>query len=316
MGENSTNELDRAEARVWHSLGLTPRYHDVQLPHVGTTVHVTEVGDPTGPPVLFVHGGSVAGPSWGDLVAQLPMFRCLLVDRPGCGRSEPFTIDGVPELLDLADVLVIDVMDGLGLDRASVVGTSYGGIFALRAAAHHPLRVDGLVLIGWCLGMPDGYVPLWLRIGSLPGLRRLSGVAPPPSSRLLRTMLANFGMRRAVREGHFSDEAIDWLVALYQETDTLRSEVEIAGPAIGMRSGWDDRLTWSDELLAEVVAPTMVLFGDEDTMGTVEGARSLTEWISEIRVEVLTQAGHAPWLDRPDACVTAMVDHLTVAEDT
>ena len=314
MGGGGTSDLDRTEERVWRSHGLTPRHHDVPLTEVGTTVHVTEVGDPAGPPVLFVHGGSVAGPSWHDLVAELPTFRCLLLDRPGWGRSAPLEIDSVQGLLDLADVLVVDVMDGLGLDRASVVGTSYGGAFALRAAARHPHRVDRLVLLAWCLGMPNGSPPLRLRIGTMPGLRHLSAVAPPPPPRLVRILLASFGMRRAVAEGRFSDEAIDWLAALYRETDTLRSEVQIAGPAISLRNGWDDRLTWSEELLAQVTAPTLVLYGDEDHLGTVQGARSLVERMPDVRVEILSEAGHAPWLDRLDPCATAMRDHLTIAD--
>ncbi len=309
MAIAGASDLDRAEARVWQSLGLTPRHHDVNLASTGITVHVTEVGDPEGPPVLFVHGGSVAGPSWADLVAKLPMLRCLLVDRPGCGRSQALPVDGVEELLPVADALVIDVMDDLGLDRASVVGTSYGGPFVMRAAAAHPRRIDRLVLIGWCLGTPDSITPAWLRIGALPGLRRLNGALPPRAG-LLRALLGRFGMRRAVAEGRFSDEAIDWLVALYRETDTLRNEMATAGPVVSLRSGWDARLTWSDDLLSAVTAPTLVLLGDEDPFGTVEGARALEQKIDNARVEILTEAGHAPWLDRLEICVTAIVDHL------
>ena len=303
------SELDRAEAEVWRSLGLNPRHHEVRLAHTGTTAHVTEVGDPAGPPVVFVHGGGVAGPSWGDLAAQLPGFRCLLLDRPGCSRSEPFAISSFDDVLALTDSLVADVLDGLGLDRASVVGTSYGGAYAMRGTAAHPERVDRLVLLGWCLGMPGTITPMWFRMGALPGIRHLNG-AMPMRGALLRAGLRRFSMGRAVDEGRFSDEALAWLAALYRETDTMRHESRIAGLTVSLRNGWDPRLSWSDDLLAAVTAPTLVLFGDEDHFGTYEGANSLEDKMTDARVQLLTEAGHAPWLDRTEAAVAEIVDHL------
>lgn len=117
-------------------------------------------------------------------------------------------------------------------------------------------------------------------------------------------------MGRAVDEGRFSDEALAWLAALYRETDTMRHEARVAGLTVSLRSGWDARLLWSDDLLATVTAPTLVLFGDEDGFGVYEGAKSLEDRMADARAEILTEAGHAPWLDRPEACVAAMVDHL------
>lgn len=303
------SDLDRTEAVVWRSLGVSPRHHEVELASTGTTVHITEVGHPDGPPVVFVHGGGVAGPSWGDLAAQLRGFRCLLLDRPGCGRSEPVAFDSFGDVLDLTDSLVVDVLDGLGLDRASVVGTSYGGAYAMRGTAAHPERVDHLVLLGWCLGMPGTITPLWFRMGALPGIRHLNG-ATLMRGAMLRAGLRRFYMGRAVDEGRFTDEALAWLATLYRDTDTMRNENRVFGLTVSLRRGWDPRLLWSDDLLATVTAPTLVLFGDEDGFGTYEGAKSLEDMMAEARVEFLTEAGHAPWLDRPEACVAAMAEHL------
>lgn len=301
--------LARAEDRVWSSFGLEPTHHDVRLPSTGTTLHVTEVGDPAGPPVVFVHGTSVAAPSWVDLVALLPTHRCLLLDRPGCGRSEPTRTAGVADLLHLAETLVVDVMDGLGLDRASVLGTSYGGLFALRSAAAHPERVDRLVLLAWCLGMPGTTAPASLRLVSVPGLRRLPGLVPV-SPRLVRALLGGFGMRRAVADGRFGDEAIAWLVTLYRETDTLRHEGDTAATVMSLRHGWDPGLTWSEELLAAVAAPSLLLCGDEDPFCTTADVRAVAEVMPDARAVIATEAGHAPWLDRPELCVAAIADHL------
>ena len=57
----------------------------VQLDRTGVTVRVQEVG--TGPPVVFVHGGSNGGASWARWSRRLDGFRCVVLDRPGCGLS-------------------------------------------------------------------------------------------------------------------------------------------------------------------------------------------------------------------------------------
>ena len=87
-----------AERRVWERLGITPVDRRVRLPS-GGEVRVQEVGE--GRPVVFLHGGSIAGTSWCDLAAGLRDVRCILVDRPGCGFSDPI-VDG--PLRDLVSV--------------------------------------------------------------------------------------------------------------------------------------------------------------------------------------------------------------------
>ena len=89
---------------------------------------------------MFVHGVTVAGSSWCQLAAALPHFRCILLDRPGCGLSDPVpggSLEGPDAVLDYADDLVSDVLDALDIERTHVAATSYGGLFALRGAARH-----------------------------------------------------------------------------------------------------------------------------------------------------------------------------------
>ena len=86
MGTNETR-YRQAEERLWQSFGLRPTEQRVRLARIGVTVRVQEIGQ--GPPILFVHGGSICGTSWAPLVARLSGFRCLLLDRPGCGLSDP-----------------------------------------------------------------------------------------------------------------------------------------------------------------------------------------------------------------------------------
>jgi len=80
-------EYRDAERRMWASVNVDPKERQVHLPVIGVDVRIQEVGD--GPPVLFIHGASNSGTSWANLIAHVDRFQCLLLDRPGCGLSDP-----------------------------------------------------------------------------------------------------------------------------------------------------------------------------------------------------------------------------------
>jgi pimeloyl-ACP methyl ester carboxylesterase len=79
-----------SEHRLWESVGVQPRERRARL-RTGAMIRVQETGD--GPPVLLIHGAANAGTSWMSLMAKLPDFRCIALDRPGCGLSDPI-VDG------------------------------------------------------------------------------------------------------------------------------------------------------------------------------------------------------------------------------
>jgi pimeloyl-ACP methyl ester carboxylesterase len=299
-----------AEQRVWDAVGVQPVEHRLALRRLGVTVRVQEVG--AGPPAVFLHGASVAGTSWADLAATLPDVRCLLVDRPGCGGSDPVA-DAVDldRLLVAADDLVADVLDALDLDTSAVVATSRGGLEALRGAAAHADRIDRLVLLGWCLGTPGTRAPWWIRAGALPGAGRLMAAAPM-TRRTVASSLRRFGLARALDEGAMSDTALDWLVALYRDTDTLRNESAGAAVLLTPREGWRDVVP--ADRLAAVRAPARLVWGDEDPFGDAAAARRLAGALPDADLHLLRRAGHAPWLDRPDD-VAALVRGFLVGPD-
>src|SRR5262249_4932867 len=141
--------LASAERALFESLGVSPVEHRVTLERLGGEVRVLEIGQ--GRPVLFVHGVMTAGPSWASLAAGLTDFRGLLLDRPGCGLSEmsepwPRTLADQEQV---AASLIVDVLDGLDIDRADLVSTSLGGWYAFRGAARCPERIGHLVGMGF-----------------------------------------------------------------------------------------------------------------------------------------------------------------------
>lgn len=283
----------KAEDRLWSSLGLEPRERVVRLPRLGTEVRVQETGE--GPPVLFVHGSTNSGTSWATLMRQLPGFRCIALDRPGCGLSEPLpTAPGVEGLPGHADDLLVDVLDGLGLDRAPVVATSFGGYLALRGAIAHPGRFQRLLLLGWPVGAPTGRLPLLMRLASLPGAGRLMA-AMPVTEGAVRSMFKQIGLGAALAAGRISPELISCYAALLRHTDTGRNELAIGGGA-----GLPDlveALVLTDTELGAVGCPTYLLWGGNDPFGDAAVARAFAARIADAHLEILPAAGHAVWLD-------------------
>ena len=114
----------------------------------GKDIFVADTG--TGPPVVLLHGGGPGASGMSNYSRNIePLaqhFRVIVPDMPGYGRSAK-GVDGSDPFGYLADH-IRGMLDVLGIDRAHLVGNSYGGSCALRLALDTPHRVDKLVLMG------------------------------------------------------------------------------------------------------------------------------------------------------------------------
>jgi len=293
-----------AERRLWDAFGTSPTEQRVHLDALKTSVRVQELGD--GPVVLFVHGASNAGSSWIDLATRLVGFRCILLDRPGCGLSDrllrpPRTIDDIESY---ADTLIPTVLDALGVQRAHVIATSYGGYFALRAAAAHPDRIERVVEFSWMVGAPLEKVPFAMRIGGAPGVGWMMARVPP-NERSVRMILRQVGLRSALETGRFTQAQLDWFVALQRDTNTMRNEFESSPQLVHPLRGFNDRVLLSKQLRAGTTTPIRFLWGEDDPNGGRAVAQSFVAPYPNAEVECWTGAGHAPWIDDPDRAAAA-----------
>ena len=269
----------------------------MRLPRIGVTVRVQELGQ--GPSVVFVHGGSNSGTSWAQLAAQLSGFRCVMLDRPGCGLSDPLDarFDDVKALGTFAEALIVDVLDAMHIDKAHVVATSFGGYVALRTAAAHPKRIGRMMQLGWTIGAPTAGFPLVMRITGVPALAWLM-TAVPPNERMVRMVLRSVGLRQALDAGRISQELIDAYVALLRDTDTMRNEIK-AGPRIIKLWGMNNSVLLPKSLLASIPTPVYFLWGQEDPFGGEDIAREFVKAVPNCELEIMPGAGHAVWLDDP-----------------
>lgn len=296
-----------AEARLWASHDAMARSRELRLARLGVTVRIQEVGD--GPAVLFVHGANTSGASWIALAAHVPGFRRILLDRPGTGLSQALAEPLTPATLPaFADTLLIDVLDALELRSAHLVATSFGGYIALRTAATHPERVERMVQFSWPVGAPTTWVPLSMRILAIPGIHRLMA-ALPATERSVHSTFRRIGHGPSLDDGRITPEDIACYLALLRETDTLRNELALARAFVSPLRGLRD-IVLSDELLGAIEAATLFIWGGRDPFGGEETARGLVERIPGSRLESMSSAGHAPWLDDLEGCARSTAAFL------
>jgi len=125
---------------------------NVEAPH---EIYVEESGNPSGLPVVFLHGGPGAGCEEKHRSYFDPnLYRIILFDQRGAGRSRPHA-----ELAhNTTSALVADIekiREELGIDRWVVFGGSWGSTLGLVYAETHPARVLGLILRGIFLCRPS-----------------------------------------------------------------------------------------------------------------------------------------------------------------
>lgn len=283
-----------AERVLWDHVGRTPTEVFVTMPRVGVKVRVQVVGD--GEPALFIHGGPNAGSTWAPMIGHLEGLQALLVDRPGTGLSEPYAV-GPDNLVDYGQVFVGDVLDGLGIDAADVVASSFGGMLALYSAASEPGRFRRMVQMACPAMAPGQQVPPFMRLMTVSAVRRLLGMLPP-NERAGDAVLRQIGHGASLDAGRIPQIFKDWYLALQQHTDTMRHDGDMIG-RLGTISGFPDALTIPEHVLTGVRTHTLFLWGSDDTFGGPDVASDLVGRMPAADLVMMPESGHLPWLDDP-----------------
>ena len=309
MNENEVQSYRDAERRLWQHVGAQPQEHFFDLARPRVRVRVQEVGE--GRPVLFVHGGPNAGTTWAPLVAQMQDFRCLILDRPGCGLSQPVDY-AASGLRQLASDVLGSLLDALDIERLPVVASSMGGYWTFSLAHVHPRRVSRMVQLG-CPALVEGMkTPAFMRIFSLPRLNRLLVRLMPSSVDSARDIYRQIGHRAAIEAGQIPDVYFTWAHHLMADTDTMANELNLIEKALNWR-GTRPELRLDRARLERVTQPTLYIWGEDDTFGGAELAQQTTAATPDARLHLIPRSGHLPWLDAPEEVSTLAREFLRLA---
>jgi pimeloyl-ACP methyl ester carboxylesterase len=271
----------------------------------GQRVHVIDVG--RGEAVVHLHGTNTSALSHLMLAERMRATRSFLVDRPGCGLSDP-TEFTPGTFRDHAVRFVDEVLDALELGSATLVGASGGGIWATWYALTRPERVRRLVMLGSVPALPGVRVPLSLRVTVTPVVGALLTRGVKPSRRMLLQLMSSMGEADTIVE---HPDLLDSLVA------GARDPVAISANLDEMRAlmspfGWRKPMRLTPQELRRLTVSTLMIWGDHDPVVSVEHARAAATLIPKARLEVLP-AGHVPQLGNPDR-VAELLERFVGAE--
>ena len=269
---------------------------------LNTIEFLAEEAPSAGEPLLFIHG--LSG-SWLNWLEQLPLFpgrRLIALDLPGFGSSpmpaELISMPGYARLLDR-------FLEELGIDAATVVGNSMGGLIAAELAAAFPQRVRRLVLISAAgistLGQP----------GSLHGAAPLLSRLEPIAARV-----AGWGAEHAetiARRPRLRKAALR-LVASHPErlpAPLVAETIRGAGKP-GFRQALDGLMAFDlRQRLGLIACPTLIVWGDRDLVISVRDADILAAGIRDSRKVIFSDTGHLSMLERPAAFNALLQEFLS-----
>ena len=233
----------------------------------------------SGPAIVFLHGHPFSRAMW---AAQLDVlgdeFRVVAPDLPGYGESPP--VPGTLPMRGMADA-VLGLLDALGIEHATVVGLSMGGLVAMELGLGYPERVDGLVLAATtAASLTDDEADR----------RRASAADIEAHGMLAHTVEM---LPRLFGPAARRDPAITAPIA----ATMLRTSP--AGAAAALR-GRAERPAY-DRLLRDLRPQALVVAGDWDAYSTKEVTDQLVAALPDPDVLILEGVGHFPNLEAPEA---------------
>ena len=231
-----------------------------------------------GDAILLLHGFLCDSRCWKPQLDGLSdRFRVVAWDAPGAGSSSD-----PPEVFTTMDyVRCLDrFLDALQIERAHVVGLSWGGILAQEFYRSHPERLRRLVLAdtyaGWRGSLTE---PMW-------------------KERLEACLRDSTGSPRALVDkllpGMFTDSASE---AVRQELAAIMSELHPVGFRVMSRSS---AAVDTRDLLARIDVSTLVLWGADDRRSPMHIAEQLHAAIPGAELAVVSNAGHLSNMEQPD----------------
>jgi pimeloyl-ACP methyl ester carboxylesterase len=239
-----------------------------------------------GSAVVLLHAGVADRGMWAELLPELAAagYRAISVDLPGFGDASDRGY--------APHAAVLDTMDAHDVERAALVGNSFGGAVALRVAAVAPDRVTSMVLVS--APAPDAEPS-----------PELEAVWEAEESALERGDLD--GAVAAVVEAWTLAAAPSGLRDRIAEMQRHTYELRARG---GESMSDDDPLEPDSSALSTLEVPALVAVGELDMRDFQLSAEALAEQLPQGRLMVIPGAGHIAPLEQPESFRQLVLDHL------
>lgn len=307
--EGSALSLNELEVPVWSHWGLEPVESVLEMGTSSRRVRLEEVG--SGPPVLLVHGASGYGPYWAPLVSELDGYRCLMLDRPGFGGSDPADYSQIG-YRDFAADLMVELLDKLGVDKVHSVGASMGDVWALALASKYPDRVLSVTLLGAGPVSEGVEVHRGLRLLTSPLGVLMSRV--PWREKMELGQAKQSGHGSALEDGRIPQPYVDWKVEMTSRSD-WRVHERAMMQAVIERGEWKPGLTFNAADMSSLGAPVLMVCGTSDPGFEGFDWEGFIAQAPDGAFDLLDGAGHEPWFEEPEYVANSLRRHFERAVD-
>jgi len=239
------------------------------------TVHFHEAG--AGHPILLLHGSGPGATGWSNFGPNLQAlsrnFRVIAADMPGWGKSSPVTYEERDHVTAARDLL-----DALNIEKAALVGNSMGGATTLKFAATHPDRLSHLITMGAGAAGVRLFSP---GDGPSEGLKILNKGYRQPTKETMLQLVDIMSFDSGENSDALAQQRADNATANQQHLDNF-----IAG------IGRPRRGTATDEELASITAPALLIHGRDDRVVHYEHSLKLLALIPNSRLVLFNRCGH------------------------
>jgi pimeloyl-ACP methyl ester carboxylesterase len=250
-------------------------------------VHYQEIGPTDGKPLLLIHGFCASTIVWSEIFLPLKEqgFRVIAPDLMGFGFSDKpslkdYTIESHAQL-------IIQLMDRLKLDKATLVGSSYGGAVAATCALDYPERVERLVMVG-AVTNNEAKRQLLLRVGAIPVV---GDIVVPFLVDMRWLMMWRSRKLYAKQNAHLVTKERWALRNLHLRTmNTQRA-------ALRTLRSWDAERVERDA--HKINHPTLLIWGEEDRDIPLRHGENLHQHLPNSRLIVFRNCGHLPQEEYP-----------------
>jgi 2-hydroxymuconate-semialdehyde hydrolase len=257
----------------------------------GIDTNYHDLGD--GPPVLLIHGsgpGVTAYANWRlTMPALAQQFRVIAPDMAGFGETE--RLAGYRYSMDNWVDHALGLLDALGVERAHVIGNSFGGALALALAIRAPARVGRLVLMGAAgtgFTLTEGLDAVWGYTPSIANMRALLDVFAFDRT-LVNDELAKLRYEASVRPG-------------YQEA--------FSNMFPAPRQRWVDALASDEAKLRALTHDTLIVHGREDRVIPLASSLKLLELLPNAQLHVFGRCGHWTQIEHAARFNRLVADHF------
>ncbi|HZG52915.1 MAG TPA: alpha/beta fold hydrolase [Pyrinomonadaceae bacterium] len=268
----------------------------------GVRVHYQEAGDEGAPALLLIHGFCASNFVWNEALVPLAEagFRVVAPDLVGFGfsgkpGSGEYTIEAQARIL-------VGLLDALGIERATLVGSSYGGAVAAVCALDAASRVERLVLVGAVSNDEITRRPM-LRLAATPVMGELFAPVLLDARRFMKNRLR---ATYAAENGYLLDSV---RIAAHQRP--LRAAATHRAILRTLRNWSATRI---EREAARITQPTLLVWGADDRDVPLRHGRRLHELIALSRLFVFPECGHLPQEERPAEFVSLVAEFCRGAE--